>query len=538
MAETKISTQNGAVTASVTEPAHQASPAADTSAVVPAAPRGPPLWKVHELPAPIRTFPLPTFYPSNPLSLLHIAYAWISQVISPPREPSVVYEGVWSPATRSVLVKDPKSIRGLWEQGFYGKGHLSRSEPNWLKREQARKGTHKNHVAEVFTNKRREERIQMKWERARKEQGAILRTRYEEARVAPVEVAGLLALPNSQRELNVIIYGVDESILSDSIRVVTSSDVGTVASVQKTSSAPRQNGDAQRPTTPQGKEKLVLDLQDISSDPQASTKRRKSVRFSPKVDSTTFQLSDPPSPSQTILSNGNGNGKMPDGILSSRSALSQDLSQSPAQEHAIMQMMKDPVAVEPEVKELVDKEHLQLTLEEAVWLSFGMGVLDVKDEQSGESIPVDSLFRIGREFSYCPPRTDHLQPDDPFMMHYAVYHHFRSLGWVTRSGIKFGCDWLLYHRGPAFSHAEFAVIVLPSYSDPYWRKQGRDTNDKSWHWLHMVNRVQSTALKTLVLVYVDIPAPTEEKLDLASLLKQYKIREVMIKRWLINRNRD
>lgn len=526
------------MTASVTEPAHQASPAADTSAVVPAAPRGPPLWKVHELPAPIRTFPLPTFYPSNPLSLLHIAYAWISQVISPPREPSVVYEGVWSPATRSVLVKDPKSIRGLWEQGFYGKGHLSRSEPNWLKREQARKGTHKNHVAEVFTNKRREERIQMKWERARKEQGAILRTRYEEARVAPVEVAGLLALPNSQRELNVIIYGVDESILSDSIRVVTSSDVDTVASVQKTSSAPRQNGDAQRPTTPQGKEKLVLDLQDISSDPQSSTKRRKSVRFSPKVDSTTFQLSDPPSPSQTILSNGNGNGKMPDGILSSRSALSQDLSQSPAQEHAIMQMMKDPVTVEPEVKELVDKEHLQLTLEEAVWLSFGMGVLDVKDEQSGESIPVDSLFRIGREFSYCPPRSNNLQPDDPFMMHYAVYHHFRSLGWVTRSGIKFGCDWLLYHRGPAFSHAEFAVIVLPSYSDPYWRKQGRDTNDKSWHWLHMVNRVQSTALKTLVLVYVDIPAPTEEKLDLASLLKQYKIREVMIKRWLINRNRD
>lgn len=538
MAETNTSTQNGAVTASVTEPAHQASPTADTSAVVPAAPRGPPLWKVHELPAPIRTFPLPTFYPSNPLSLLHIAYAWIKQVISPPREPSIVYEGLWSPATRSVLIKDPKSIRGLWEQGFYGKGHLSRSEPNWLKREQARKGTHKNHVAEVFTNKRREERIQMKWERARKEQGAILRTRYEEARVAPVEVAGLLALPNSQRELNMIIYGVDESILSDSIRVVTSSDVGTVASVQKTSSAPRQNGDAQRPTTPQGKEKLVLDLQDISSDPQASTKRRKSVRFSPKVDSTTFQLSDPPSPSQTILSNGNGNGKIPDGILSSRSALSQDLSQAPAQEHAIMQMMKDPVAVEPEVKELVDKEHLQLTLEEAVWLSFGMGVLDVKVEQSGESIPVDSLFRIGREFSYCPPRSDHLQPDDPFMMHYAVYHHFRSLGWVTRSGIKFGCDWLLYHRGPAFSHAEFAVIVLPSYSDPYWREQGRDTNDKSWHWLHMVNRVQSTALKTLVLVYVDIPAPTEEKLDLASLLKQYKIREVMIKRWLINRNRD
>ncbi|KAF7531932.1 hypothetical protein G7054_g8442 [Neopestalotiopsis clavispora] len=537
MAETKTSTtQNGALTPPVKASADQMPPAAN-AAKAPAGPRGPPLWKVHELPAPIRTFPLPTFYPSNPLSLLHVAYAWFRQVLSPPREPAVVYEGVWSPAHRSVLIRDSKSIRALWEQGFYGKGHLSRSEPNWLRREQARKGAHGDHVAEVFTNKRREERIQMKWERARKEQGAILRTRYEEARIAPVEVAGLLALPNSQRELNVLIYGVDESILSDSVRVVTSNDIDpAIANDQNTHSAPRQNGDVQRPTTPQEKDKLVLDLQDISSDRQASIKRRKSVRFSPKVESTTFQLSDPPSPSQTIL--GNGNGKIPDGILSSRLATPQDSSQSPVQEHAILQMLNDPGPVESAPKELVDKEHLQLTLEEAMWLSFGMGILDVKDEKTGESISNDSLLRIGREFSYCPPRSSHLQPDDPFLIHYAVYHHFRSLGWVTRPGIKFGCDWLLYHRGPAFSHAEFAVIVLPSYSDPHWRSQGRDTTDKSWHWLHMVNRVQSTALKTLVLVYVDIPPPTKESLDVPSLLKQYKIREVMIRRWLINRNRD
>ena len=59
-------------------------------------------------------------------------------------------------------------------------------------------------------------------------------------------------------------------------------------------------------------------------------------------------------------------------------------------------------------------------------------------------------------------------PDDPFMISYAAYHHYRSLGWVVRSGVKFSVDFLLYNRGPAFSHAEFAVVLLPSYTHPYW----------------------------------------------------------------------
>ena len=46
-----------------------------------------------------------------------------------------------------------------------------------------------------------------------------------------------------------------------------------------------------------------------------------------------------------------------------------------------------------------------------------------------------------------------LLPDDPFLVSYAVYHYFRSLGWVVKPGIKFCCDWLLYRKGPVFSHA-------------------------------------------------------------------------------------
>lgn len=51
-------------------------------------------------------------------------------------------------------------------------------------------------------------------------------------------------------------------------------------------------------------------------------------------------------------------------------------------------------------------------------------------------------------------------PDNPFMLHYATLHHYRSLGWVIKSGIKFCADYLLYKRGPVFSHAE--CVTVPS----------------------------------------------------------------------------
>ena len=49
-----------------------------------------------------------------------------------------------------------------------------------------------------------------------------------------------------------------------------------------------------------------------------------------------------------------------------------------------------------------------------------------------------------------PPRFD-----NPFLVTYAVYHYYRSLGWVVKGGIKFCVDYLLYKRGPVFHHAEY-----------------------------------------------------------------------------------
>ena len=208
-----------------------------------------------------------------------------------------------------------------------------------------------------------------------------------------------------------------------------------------------------------------------------------------------------------------------------------------------------------------DEEHLQLTSEEAFFLNYGLGVLEIDIANSSTAIPADVLFSLFRQYSYFPPReAQDLQPDDPFLISYTAYHHFRSLGWVVRSGVKFAVDYLLYNRGPVFSHAEFALIVLPSYSHRYWHAtaeremETKKKESKSWWWLHSVNRVQGQVRKSLVLVYVEVPPPQEplsrplnahklEKddgcmFDIGQVLKRYKIREFSLKRWIPNRSRD
>lgn len=219
-----------------------------------------------------------------------------------------------------------------------------------------------------------------------------------------------------------------------------------------------------------------------------------------------------------------------------------------------------------------NQEHLQLMSEEAFFLTYSLGILEIRDETTSNLIDTVSLFSLFRQNSYFPPRHScELQPDDPFILSYAVYHHFRSLGWVVRAGIKFGVDFLLYNRGPVFSHAEFAVLILPAYSR--WPStSATDTvqtrkASKSWWWLHCANRVQSQVRKSLILVYVEIPPPPPPQnppkalssssatdpllkratttmsesgpvLNITSFLKQYKIREITVQRWTPNRSRD
>ncbi|KAL1893593.1 tRNA splicing endonuclease subunit sen2 [Sporothrix stenoceras] len=505
----------------------------------------------YRMPLPLRTFPLPTFYPSNPVSLVHLAFAWVRQVLLPPAsEPSVVHTGVWSAATRSVHVTDSKSINDLWSQGFYGKGSLSRSEPNWLNREKARAAAALVDAAsaaaaggfavtsEQRTNKRREERADTKWERGRTELEAIEQRRREEeaaeaaladaaaaakakakdvkeeedkchvgraslpspppsptAFKAPVGPLELLALPNSEADLRApkaAAAAVEPTLHLN----------GSVS--QSADPKPHVNGSANGTAISKeavGENSAAAEPADAASTDSAPPvrpieplKRQKSVRFSPTVESTTFLHSDPPSPNHGA----------------SRAAVS---------------------ATTDVVEDIPNKEHLQLAPEEAFFLAYGVGALRVVDE-GGRTLSTKEMLAVCRESRVATSSSSTLfsstaSATDDFLLHYSVYHHFRSLGWVPRHGIKFGVDWMLYGKGPALDHAEFGVMVVPS-TGPM----------PSWHWLHSVNRVLSTVFKSLVLVYVDVPPHTGEIDDISSLLSQYRIREVMVRRWSSNRNRD
>ncbi|KAF3920973.1 hypothetical protein ABW20_dc0101732 [Dactylellina cionopaga] len=194
-----------------------------------------------------------------------------------------------------------------------------------------------------------------------------------------------------------------------------------------------------------------------------------------------------------------------------------------------------------------NQEHLQLTFSEAFFLAYALGILSVTMNTSSEVISIPDLFRLFCCHSAFPPLSPasvslaNLNPDNPFLINYVVYHHFRSLGWVVKSGVKFSVDYLLYKRGPVFSHAEFAVLILPSYTQ--WK--GRDGHEsKEWYWLHSITRVNSQVKKTVVLVYVDVPTPEDlngwdsEKDAFKHLFAKYKIREVALRRWIAGRNRD
>ncbi|THH27382.1 hypothetical protein EUX98_g6802 [Antrodiella citrinella] len=206
-----------------------------------------------------------------------------------------------------------------------------------------------------------------------------------------------------------------------------------------------------------------------------------------------------------------------------------------------------------EEEPLEDVEHLQLTLSEAFFLAWGLDCLTILDPDTHEAL---TLNQIWLAFQTVHSLTPSLKPtytitpseqrfDNPFLVNYAVYHHFRSLGWVIKSGIKFCVDLLLYKRGPVFHHAEFAILVIPVYEDPADKDSSSyplaNTTPFSWSWLSTINRVNSQVQKTLILTYVTIPSSSRVSQPLLSspaCLGLYSVREVVLRRFIPARMRD
>ncbi|EGG06516.1 uncharacterized protein MELLADRAFT_86553 [Melampsora larici-populina 98AG31] len=167
-----------------------------------------------------------------------------------------------------------------------------------------------------------------------------------------------------------------------------------------------------------------------------------------------------------------------------------------------------PIELLEELDSIVNLEHLQLKPEDAFFLSYGIGCLQIEKEVSETDEVVSkpenkqwfSINELWETFCSNADRDSQRKPDNPFIVSYVTYHHFRSLGWVVRDGIKFCVDWVLYgSRGPVGGHAEFAVCVIPVYEDPNDQEELHQSDlsnqKKNWKWLSTVNRVCSGVKK-------------------------------------------
>lgn len=212
----------------------------------------------------------------------------------------------------------------------------------------------------------------------------------------------------------------------------------------------------------------------------------------------------------------------------------------PEENSEVVLRQEDEEIIDLETMQLTENlEFLQLQKVEAFFLAFALDVVKVtlleKSVASDQKSHSNELLTLSQIFNLCSAKNPN--PHNKFILDYVVYHHFRSLGWCVRSGIKFGCDFLLYKRGPPFMHAEYALIVIPNTSEKW----------KDWEDFMSVSRVVGGVRKTLVLIYVDIPSELEfgelfsdnmDKAQFILLLQLYKVTEVISKRWAPSRTRD
>lgn len=175
------------------------------------------------------------------------------------------------------------------------------------------------------------------------------------------------------------------------------------------------------------------------------------------------------------------------------------------------------------------KEHLQLSSEESIYLTTELDTLQVFSPD-GSPVNTETLW------------THFLSINSRFVELYTAYRYYRSKGWVPKSGLKFGVDFLLYKEGPSFYHSTYAVVVtlveqflkpsLESLSKPH-------TTGLTWREIITLDRVNEAARKELIVCYVvKPPSLSQDQLKLPTCPGSLQVFEVFVKRWVPEKERQ
>lgn len=150
-----------------------------------------------------------------------------------------------------------------------------------------------------------------------------------------------------------------------------------------------------------------------------------------------------------------------------------------------------------------------------------------------------------------------------FIVNYVAYHHYRfQRKLVVRRGIKYGCDFVLYERGPVMQHAGQAVLIMEGDDLCEFRGDSEAAMAAKFNWFDVSThvRVLGNVKKQFRICYVSLSAKTlnsgggnasDEGVkdywfnlvrdiynDPMACLAHYSITEIELGRWIPERTRD
>ncbi|OQS00545.1 hypothetical protein ACHHYP_03397 [Achlya hypogyna] len=110
--------------------------------------------------------------------------------------------------------------------------------------------------------------------------------------------------------------------------------------------------------------------------------------------------------------------------------------------------------------------------------------------------------------------------DPDFAVRYALYHHYRSAGWIVQSGLAYGTLYALYRESPDVVHSEYLVYLDPA------------NKPMSWNSMQVLTRLSEDVKKTILLcqLHDTTTAPTKST-TITSLHGSFGLTEVMFRYW-------
>ncbi|CAG9788725.1 unnamed protein product [Diatraea saccharalis] len=155
------------------------------------------------------------------------------------------------------------------------------------------------------------------------------------------------------------------------------------------------------------------------------------------------------------------------------------------------------------VNKIKIQEKLMLTLEEAFFLSYGLGCLQILNNEE-KALSTDQLWEL------------FMKTEKRFINKYVVYHYYRSKGYIVKPGVKFGGDYLIYKEVPSIAHADYIIVIR--------------NNIQKLDWVSVLCHVRMATTTVKEVLMVEVSKSDENLAEIPENLSAYNVREIILSR--------